>query len=122
MQETGNSLPDKLPTGRRPFPMLSSAGRGALAAGRGTIRLMKGLARARGEAAVQLRGVRTWTALFVMLAGGVLMLTGLVLALLLKGRPVLTLAICLGSILIGALLIGFSKIVEAAELYIHRVE
>lgn len=122
MQETGNSLPDKLPAGRKPVPVLAAAGRGALAAGRGTVRLMKSLARARGEAAAQLRGVRTWTALFVMCAGGLLMLAGLALALLLKGRPVLTLAVCLGSILVGTLLIGFSKIVEAAELYIHRVE
>lgn len=122
MQETGNGLPDKLPAGKQPQLFLAAAGHGALAVGKGTLRLFRGLARARGEAAVQLHGMRTWTALFVLLAGGLLMATGIVLALLLRAQPLVSLAVCLGSILAGTLLIGFSKIVEAAELYIHRVQ
>ena len=112
MQETGNGMPDRFSP--------RTGGKAFAAVGRGMTRLLGGLGHVWQEAAARVNAVSSPTAAFVLMSGGLLMLIGLVLALLLRERPLLTVAVCLGSILVGAVLIGFSKIVEAAELYIHR--
>ena len=92
----------------------------AQALGRRGVRMRTGAGRAWRETAAGLASVRTWVAALVMLTGVLLMLAGLAAGIWLREKPLLTIGICLSSILTGVMLVGFSRVVAAAELYIHH--
>ena len=88
--------------------------------GRGGTRVLAGAGRAWRETAAGIASVRTWVAALVMFTGVLLMIAVLAAWVCLREMPLLTIGICLGSILTGVTLVGFSRVVAAAELYIRQ--
>lgn len=66
----------------------------------------------------RLAAIKTWTSIFIMAIGILVIIFGLILSFIFYREWQNSLVIALAGILGGSLIIGVSKIIEAAEIYI----
>lgn len=71
-----------------------------------------------GRFLARLAAIQTWTSIFILTIGILVMLFGLILSAIFYREWQTALVTALAGILGGSLFIGASKIIEAAEIYI----